>query len=86
MRALLLLLTAAVFALVGSLLAMALYGCTPVNVGPYLPDHPKSCRAEPDCPVSTACRFPATDTHATCMPIGRGVDDVMDNMPNEPAQ
>lgn len=74
--------------LVPALLLLAescLSACAPVKVGPFVPAGAKACNAEPDCPISTACRFPHVDSHATCMPIGRGVDDVLDSMPNEPA-
>jgi hypothetical protein len=63
-----------------------LSACAPVKVGPFVPAGAKSCAADPDCKVGYACRFPHVDSRAVCVQARPGYDDVMDSMPNEPAQ
>ncbi len=63
----------------------AIYGCAPVKVGPFPEPGAKLCWAESDCAPGTKCRFQRVGSHATCVRAGRGYDDVMDNMPSEPA-
>ncbi len=59
------------------IISLALTGCAehsqlgPLEVGPFIPEHPKTCAADPDCRDDEHCGFPAVDTRAICLP-GRG--------------
>lgn len=67
---------AAVFGMASAiaLVAAVVAGCATPQTGPFLPAHPRACRADPDCPDHSACRYPAASSPGpVCMP-GRESD------------
>jgi hypothetical protein len=67
---------AAVFGmtLVVALVAAVVAGCSRPTVGPFLPAHPQACRADPDCPDHSACRYPAASSPGPVCMTGRESD------------
>lgn len=64
-----------VFAL---LVLSVLSACGGVKVGPFIPDNPQRCKADPDCKPGFYCTFPGIGYPKTCMPFpGPGDDAVM---------
>ena len=51
--------TLAAMALVVFAIALVVAGCASAQVGPFVPPHPRACRADPDCPDHYACRYPS---------------------------
>jgi hypothetical protein len=61
-------------------------GCAPVKVGPFVQARHIPCSHEAGCPLGYRCGFAHVDAPLACLWVARGYDDVLDNMPNEPAQ
>jgi hypothetical protein len=66
------------FARSGLVLAALMAACGPVQRGPFIPPGAKICRADPDCPRGTTCRFPGVDLRPVCMPGENEVDALAD--------
>lgn len=55
-------------------LALLITSCAQVTTGPFLPSHPQACRADPDCPDHSACRYPAASSPGPVCMTGRESD------------
>ncbi len=47
---------------------LLLFGCQPLQVGPFVPEDAIPCRYDGDCPEATQCRFPGVGRDPVCMP------------------